>query len=81
LPHDEVVVSEQIWREEVRRRATVEQGREVLACLIECDADPFEVELYELAADPRTLLPDRAQRRKAERRVRRLKARGRHGQG
>ncbi|WP_246178910.1 hypothetical protein [Actinomadura decatromicini] len=55
-----------------------------MACLIECDADPFEVELYELAADPRTLRIDRAQRRRAgqhERRVRRLKGRGRRAGG
>ncbi|XVQ10568.1 hypothetical protein ACQP1W_50075 [Spirillospora sp. CA-255316] len=81
---DEAEVSGQIWRDTVRRRGTVEQDREALARLIEYDADPFEVELYELAADPRTLLLDRTQRRKAgqyERRVRRLKARGQHERG
>lgn len=74
-------MSEQIWRDEVRRRGTVEQDREALARLIDYDADPFEVELYELAADPHTLLLERAQHRKAgqyERHVRRLKARGQH---
>ncbi|GAA3948306.1 hypothetical protein GCM10023085_33220 [Actinomadura viridis] len=51
---------------------------------IEYDADPFEGELYELAADPHTLGLDQAQRCKAgqyERRVQRLKARGQHSQG
>jgi hypothetical protein len=77
---DEAEVSARVWRDEVRRRGTVEQDREALARLVEYDADPFEVELYELAADPLTLLVDRARRREAgqhERRVRRLKARGR----
>ncbi|GAA4512752.1 hypothetical protein GCM10023191_078950 [Actinoallomurus oryzae] len=72
------------WRYEVRRRATAEQDRDALARLIEHDADPFEVELYELAADPRTLLIDRAQRRRAgqyERHVRRLKRRGQRPHG
>ncbi|WP_244938502.1 hypothetical protein [Actinomadura madurae] len=60
------------------RRVTAEQDRDALARLIEYDADPFEVELYELASDPRTLLVDRAQRRRAglhERDARRLEAR------
>jgi hypothetical protein len=64
------------WREDIRRRPTVEQGREALAQFIGYDADPFEVELYESASDPRTLLIDRAQRSRAgqhARRVRRLK--------
>ncbi|MEV3922590.1 hypothetical protein [Actinomadura coerulea] len=76
---DEAEVSGEIWRSEVRKRFTAEQDRDTLARLIEYDADPFEVELYELAADPRTLLIDRAQRRRAgqhERHVRRLKSRG-----
>ncbi|MFI0357184.1 hypothetical protein [Actinomadura sp. 9N407] len=76
---DAVEISGQVWRDGVRRRGTVEQDREALARLIEYDADPFEVELYELAAEPRTLLIDRAQRRRAgqhERHVRRLKTRG-----
>ncbi|GAA2279994.1 hypothetical protein GCM10010402_40880 [Actinomadura luteofluorescens] len=75
---DEAEASEHLWREHVRRRITAEQDRDTLARLIEYDADPFEVELYELAADPRTLLIDRAQRRRAgqhERHVRRLKER------
>ncbi|GAA4310208.1 hypothetical protein ACFQY7_43875 [Actinomadura luteofluorescens] len=77
---DEAEASELVWREQVRRRVTAEQDRDTLARLIEYDADPFEVELYELAADPRTRLIDRAQRRRVgqhERHVRRLKARGR----
>ncbi|HEU5026181.1 MAG TPA: hypothetical protein VFV01_14775 [Spirillospora sp.] len=77
---DEAEASGQVWRDEVRRRVTAEQDRDTLARLIEYDADPFEVELYELAADPRALVIDRAQRRDAgqhERRVRRLKQRGR----
>ena len=51
-----------------------------MARLIEYDTDPFEAELYELAADPRALLIDRAQRRGAgqhERHVRRLEYRDR----
>jgi hypothetical protein len=77
---DEAEVSGKVWREQVRRRVTAEQDRDALARLIEYDADPFEVELYELAADPRTLVVDRAQRRNAgqhERHVRRLSQRGR----
>lgn len=73
---DEAEASAHLWREKVRRRATAEQDRDALARLVEEDADPFEVELYELAADPQTLLIDRAQRRRAgqqERRTRRLK--------
>ena len=73
-------MSGHVWRDGVRRRGTVEQDREALARLIEYDADPFEVELYELAADPLTLLIDRARRRRAgqyERRLRRLEERGR----
>lgn len=64
----------------MRRRGTAEQDRAALTRLIEYDTDPFEVELYELAADPRTLLIDPAQRSRArqhERHVRRLKNRGR----
>ncbi|MFG1855989.1 hypothetical protein ACGFJT_29445 [Actinomadura geliboluensis] len=70
---DEAEASELVWREQVRRRLTAEQDRDTLAHLIEYDADPFEVELYELAADPRTLLIDRAQRHRVgqhERQVR-----------
>lgn len=75
---DEAEVSGLVWRQKVRRRATAEQDRDALAGLVEDDADSFEVEVYELAADPRTLLIDRAQRRRAgqyERRVRRLRHR------
>jgi hypothetical protein len=46
--------------------------------LIEFDADPFEVELYECASHPQALLIDRAQRCRAGqhvRHVRRLKDR------
>ncbi|MEU9022092.1 hypothetical protein [Actinomadura sp. NPDC048394] len=77
---DEAEVSGKVWREQARRRVTAEQDRDALARLIEYDADPFEVELYELAADPQTLVIDRAQRRNAgqhERHVRRLEQRGR----
>ncbi|KAB2347991.1 hypothetical protein [Actinomadura rudentiformis] len=81
---DAAEASAQVWRDMVRRRWTVEQDREALARLIEYDADPFEVELYELASDPQHLLIDRAQRRKAgqhERHVRRLKSRGQRLRG
>lgn len=81
---DEPEASGHVWREHVHRRGTAEQDRDALARLIEYDADPFEVESYELAADPRTLLIDRAQRRRAgqhERHVRRLKGRGRQAEG
>ncbi|MGI5205043.1 hypothetical protein ACQEU6_26135 [Spirillospora sp. CA-108201] len=77
---DEAEASEDLWRDHVRRRVTAEQDRNTLACLIEYDADPFEVELYELAAAPQTLLIDRAQRLRAaqhERHVQRLKERRR----
>ncbi|MEV0663365.1 hypothetical protein ACIBI3_06920 [Actinomadura luteofluorescens] len=77
---DEAEASGRVWREQVRHRWTAEQDRDTLARLIEYDADPVEVELYELAADPRTLLIDRAQRRRAgqhERHARRLKDRDR----
>lgn len=77
---DEAEASERVWREQVRRRVTAEQDRATLAHLIEYDADPFEVELYELAADAGTLPIDRAQRRRVgqyKRHVRRRKARGR----
>ncbi|MGI5170990.1 hypothetical protein ACQEU3_42230 [Spirillospora sp. CA-253888] len=78
---DEAEASGQVWRDTVRRRGTVEQDRAALARLIGYDADPFEMQLYERASEPRILLVDRAQRRRAgqyERRVRRLKSRGRH---
>jgi hypothetical protein len=77
---DEAEVSGRIWREQMRQHWTVEQGRAALTHLIEYDVDAFEAELYELAADPRTLLIDRARRRRAgqhQRHVRQLKDRGR----
>jgi hypothetical protein len=70
-----------MWRQSVQRRWTVEQDRDALARLIEYDADPFEVELYEHASDPQTLLIDRAQRSRAGqhmRHARRLRARAEH---
>lgn len=75
---DEAEASGQAWRDGVRRRVTVEQGRAALARFVGvgCDADPFEVELYESACDPRELLIGRAQRSRVgqyERHVRRLK--------
>jgi hypothetical protein len=72
---DEAEASGLVWRDEVRRRPTAEQDREALARLIEWDGDPFEIELYERAADPRGILIDRAQRSRAgqyARHVRRL---------
>ena len=77
---DEAEASGHVRRREVRRRATAEQDRDALAGLVEYDADPFEMELYELAADPQTLLIDRARRHGAgqyERRVRGLRKRRR----
>ncbi|MFB9608702.1 hypothetical protein ACFFTQ_37720 [Streptomyces roseofulvus] len=73
---DEAEVSGQAWRDEVRARPTAEQDRDALARLVETDADSFEVELYERAADPQVLSIDRAQRSQAgqyARRVRRLR--------
>ncbi|MFD3662779.1 hypothetical protein ACFWVF_19630 [Streptomyces sp. NPDC058659] len=52
---DEADASGQVWRDEVRVRPTAEQDRDALARLVEVDADPFEVELYERAADPQVL--------------------------
>ena len=78
---DEAEASGQAWRDEVRRRGTVEQDRVALAQLVDWDADPFEVELYELACEPQELLIDRAQRSRAgqyERHVRRLRQRRAH---
>ena len=68
---DSAKASGRAWREAVRRRSTVGQDRKALSRPIEYDADPFEVELYGLAADPRALLVDRAQRREAGQHVRR----------
>jgi hypothetical protein len=62
---DEAKASGQAWAGEVMRRPTAEQDRDALARLVEWDADPFEVELYEHAADPQVLLVDRAQRSRA----------------
>jgi len=59
---DEAEASGQVWRDEVRMRPTAEQDRDALARLVEEDSDPFEVELYEQAADPQVLSIDRAQR-------------------
>ncbi|WP_116022909.1 hypothetical protein [Thermomonospora umbrina] len=81
---DAAEVSAQVWRERVHKSGTAEQDRDALARLIEFDADPFEVELYELAADPLTLFLDRARRRRAgqhERHVRRIESRGRRAGG
>jgi hypothetical protein len=75
---DEAEASGQARRGAVRKRPTAEQDRDALARLVEWDADPFEVELYERAADPRVVLIDRAQRSRAgqyARHVRRLQDR------
>jgi hypothetical protein len=75
---DEAQASGQVWANEVMRRPTAEQDRDTLARLVEWDADPFEVELYEQAADPQRILIDRAQRSRAgqhARHVRRLRRR------
>lgn len=63
---------------EVLWRPTAEQDRDALARLVEWDADSFEVELYERAADPQAILIDRAQWSRAgqhARHVRRLRDR------
>lgn len=78
---DEAEASSQAWRDEVRSRPTVEQDRDALAQLVEADADSFEIELYERAADPQVLSIDRAQRSQAgqyTRHVRRLGERQQH---
>jgi hypothetical protein len=75
---DEAEASGQVWRDDIRGHPTAEQDRDALARLVEWDADPFEVELYERAADPQLISIDRAQRSKAgqyARRVRRLRER------
>ncbi|MFE2267125.1 hypothetical protein [Streptomyces griseosporeus] len=75
---DEAEASGQVWRDEVRARPTAEQDRDALAQLVEVDADFFEVELYEHAADPQVLSIDRAQRSHAgqyARHVKRLRER------
>ncbi|MFF8713492.1 hypothetical protein ACF07T_18970 [Streptomyces sp. NPDC015184] len=64
----------------VRARPTAEQDRDALARLVEVDADSFEAELYERAADPQVLSVDRAQRSRVgqyTRHVRRLRERRR----
>ncbi|MCA2187510.1 hypothetical protein [Nonomuraea cavernae] len=66
------------WRKHVRVRGSVEQDREALARLIEYDGDPFEIELYEHASDPRVRLIDRAVRSRVgqySRHLRRLEER------
>ncbi|MPY37962.1 hypothetical protein FNH09_44165 [Streptomyces adustus] len=81
---DEAQASGQAWRDEVSLRPTAEQDRDALARLVEVDADSFEVELYEHAADPQVLLIDRAQRSRAgqyARHVRRLLERHRRQGG
>lgn len=70
---DEAEGSAQAWANEVLRRPTAEQDRDALARLVEWDADPFEVELYEQAADPRRILIDRAQRSRAGQHARHLR--------
>jgi hypothetical protein len=60
---------------------TVEQDRVARTQLVDWDADPFEVELYELVCEPQELLIDRAQRLRAgqyERHIRRLRQRRAH---
>jgi len=73
---DEVEGSAQVWANEVLRRPAAEQDRDALARLVEWDADPIEVELYEQAADPRRILIDRAQRSRAGQHARRLRRLG-----
>ena len=78
---DEAEASGQAWRDRVRSRPTAEQDRDALARLVEWDADPFETELYQRAADPQVISIDRAQRSRAgqyARRVRRLRDRKKH---
>jgi hypothetical protein len=78
---DEAEASGQAWRDEVRSRPTAEQDRDALAQLVEADADSFEVELYERAADPQVLSIDRAQSSQAgqyTRHVRQLRERQQH---
>ncbi len=72
---DEAEASGQVWRDKVRKRPTAERNRDALARLVEWDADPFETELYERAADPQTILIDRAQRSRAGQYARRLRRR------
>ncbi|NRQ34635.1 hypothetical protein HII36_22760 [Nonomuraea sp. NN258] len=50
------------WRASRSRGDSIELDRQALARLIEYDADPFEVELYEWSSDPLQRLLDRARR-------------------
>ena len=70
---DKAEASGQAWMDEVLRRPTAEQDRDALARLVEWDADPFEVELYERAADPQGILIDRARRSRTGQHVRHLR--------
>lgn len=54
-----------MWVGEVSRRVMVEQDQAAPARLVEWDADPSEVELYESACAARGPLIDRAQRSRA----------------
>jgi hypothetical protein len=72
---DEAEASGRGWANEVRRRGTAEQDRDALARLVEWDADPLEVELYEWAAEPRGILIDRAQRSRAGQHARHVRRR------
>lgn len=79
---DEAEASGHAWIRETLRRPTAELDRNALARLIEWDADPFEVELYERAADPQGILIDRARQSRAgqhARHVRRLRDRDTRG--
>lgn len=79
---DEAEASGQAWMNKVLQRPTAEQDRDTLARLVEWDADPFEVELYERAADPLGILIDRARRSRAgqhARHVQRLRNRNARG--
>lgn len=81
---DEADPSGQAWRDEVQTRPTSEHDRDALARLIEADADTFEVELYERAADPHTLSIERSQRSRVgqhTRRVRRVRKRQQRHEG
>jgi hypothetical protein len=69
------------WRHAIRSNGSIEQDRRGLAHLIEVDADPAEIEYYEIFSDPQMRLIDKAQRTFAgqyERRLRRRAQRARH---
>jgi hypothetical protein len=74
---DEAEASGQAWMNEVLRRPTAEQDRDALARLVEWDADPFEIALYERAADPQGILIDRAQRSRTGQHARHVRRRDR----